>query len=101
MSGIVCLHRVGGPENLRLEDGASSRQAGKGEIKLRVQAVGLNRAEAAHMRGFYHEKPELHLRIGYEAAGVVEAVGSDVSSNWIGKRVATVPGYSIVYEEAA
>jgi NADPH:quinone reductase-like Zn-dependent oxidoreductase len=57
MPKIVRLHRVGGPENLKLEDEASSRQPGKGEAKLRVQAVGLNRAEATYMRGFYLEQP--------------------------------------------
>lgn len=40
------------------------------------------------------EKPELPSRIGYEAAGVVEAVGPDVDQRWVGKRAATVPGYS-------
>jgi NADPH:quinone reductase-like Zn-dependent oxidoreductase len=40
------------------------------------------------------EKPELPSRLGYEAAGIVEAVGPDVDKNWIGKRVATIPGYS-------
>jgi len=95
MPRIIRLHRIGGPENLKLEHEASLRQPGKGEVKLRVQAVGLNRAEAAYIRGFYLERPELPSRIGYEAAGVVEAVGSDVDSNWMGKHVATVPGYSM------
>ena len=63
-------------------------------MKLRVQAVGLNRAEAVFMRGRYMGPPELPSRIGYEAAGVVEAVGPGVDTSWIGKQVATVPGFS-------
>jgi NADPH:quinone reductase-like Zn-dependent oxidoreductase len=51
------------------------------------------------MGGFCLEQPELSLRLGYEAAGVIEAVGSDVGSNRIGKCVSTGAGYSIVYEE--
>ncbi|MGB6943386.1 MAG: zinc-dependent alcohol dehydrogenase family protein [Bryobacteraceae bacterium] len=94
MPKIIRFHSIGGPENLKLED-VPSRAPGEGEVKLRVQAVGLNRAEDLFMRGFYNEIPELPSRIGYEAAGVVEAVGPGVDSSWIGKQVATIPGFSM------
>jgi NADPH:quinone reductase-like Zn-dependent oxidoreductase len=94
MPKIVRFYRIGGPENLKLEE-APSREPGRGEAKLRVQAVGLNRAESVYMRGHYFEQPDLPSRIGYEAAGIVEAVGPDVDRSWLGKRVATVPGYSM------
>ena len=94
MPKIIRFHALGGPENLKLED-VPSRAPGQGEVKLRVQAVGLNRAESGFMRGGYFETPELPSRIGYEAAGVVEAVGPGVDPSWVGKRVATVPGYSM------
>jgi NADPH:quinone reductase-like Zn-dependent oxidoreductase len=93
MPKIVRFHQIGGPENLKLED-APSAQPGKGEVKLRVQAAGLNRAEAMYFRGFYFEQPQLPSRIGYEVAGVVDAVGEGVDKSWVGKRVATVPGFS-------
>ncbi|MGA2880218.1 MAG: zinc-dependent alcohol dehydrogenase family protein [Bryobacteraceae bacterium] len=94
MPKIVRFHSIGGPENLKLED-APSRQPGEGEVKLRVQAVGLNRAEALFMRGLYGGPPELPSRLGYEAAGVVESVGPGVDASWVGKPVATVPGFSM------
>ncbi|MGI8772475.1 MAG: zinc-dependent alcohol dehydrogenase family protein [Acidobacteriaceae bacterium] len=94
MPRIVRFYQLGGPENLKMED-APSRQPGAGEVRLRVQAVGLNRAEALYVRGHYFERPELPSRIGYEAAGIVEAVGPDVEQSWLGKRVATTPGYSM------
>ncbi len=94
MPKIIRFHSIGGPENLKLED-VPSRAPGEGEVKLRVQAVGLNRAEDLFMRGFYMEIPELPSRIGYEAAGVVEAVGPGVDSSWVGKPVATIPGFSM------
>jgi NADPH:quinone reductase-like Zn-dependent oxidoreductase len=94
MPKIIRFHSIGGPENLKLDD-LPSRPPGEGEVKLRVQAVGLNRAEDLFMRGFYTEIPELPSRIGYEAAGVVEAVGPGVDSSWIGKQVATIPGFSM------
>jgi NADPH:quinone reductase-like Zn-dependent oxidoreductase len=93
MPKAIRFHQIGGPENLTLEEDPS-REPGKGEVKLRVQAVGLNRAESLYYRGLYMEKPELPSRLGYEAAGVVEAVGPGVDKNWIGKHVATIPGFS-------
>jgi NADPH:quinone reductase-like Zn-dependent oxidoreductase len=94
MPKIIRFHQIGGPENLKLEE-LPSREPGKGEVKLKVQGVGLNRAEAFYMRGFYEEQSALPSRIGYEAAGVVEAVGPGVDPTWQGKQVATVPGYSM------
>jgi NADPH:quinone reductase-like Zn-dependent oxidoreductase len=94
MAKTVRFHSIGGPENLKLEE-MPLRTPGAGEVKLRVQAVGLNRAEAGFMRGRYFETPELPSRIGYEAAGIVEAVGPGVDPSWVGKQIATVPGYSM------
>jgi NADPH:quinone reductase-like Zn-dependent oxidoreductase len=94
MPKIARFHSIGGPENLKLEE-LPSRQPGEGEVRLRVQAIGLNRAEAVFMRGFYLEKPELPSRLGYEAAGTVDAVGPGVDTSWVGKQVAVVPGFSM------
>jgi NADPH:quinone reductase-like Zn-dependent oxidoreductase len=93
MPKIVRFHTIGGPENLKLEE-LPSRAPGEGEVKLRVQAVGLNRAEALFMRGLYMGPPELPSRVGLEAAGTVESIGPGVDKSWVGKQVATVPGVS-------
>jgi len=73
----------------------TSKQPGKGEARLQVQAVGLNRAESLFFRGAYLERPKLPSGIGYEAAGVVQAVGPDVDKKWVGKRVAVIPAFSM------
>jgi NADPH:quinone reductase-like Zn-dependent oxidoreductase len=104
MPKVVRFYVLGGPENLRLED-QPSQQPAVGEVRLRVQAVGLNRAEALYMRGYYFEKPQLPSRLGYEAAGVVEEVGPGVDRGLIGKHVSTTPGisqnqYGVLGEEA-
>lgn len=91
---IVRIHGIGGPENLHLDE-LSTEQPGKGEARLRVKAVGLNRAESMFYHGMYLEEPQLPSRLGYEAAGVVEAVGGGVDKSWIGKTVATVPSFSM------
>ena len=94
MPKVVRFHQLGGPEVLTLED-QPLRVPQPGEVRLRVQAAGLNRAEALYMRGQYLEQPRLPSGLGYEAAGVVDAVGPDVDTAWIGKQVGTVPGFSM------
>jgi NADPH:quinone reductase-like Zn-dependent oxidoreductase len=93
MPKIVRFHELGGPENLRLEE-LPSQQPGAGEVRLRVQALGLNRAESMFYHGRYLENPKLPSRLGYEAAGIVDAVGPGVDSRWVGKQVATIPSFS-------
>jgi NADPH:quinone reductase-like Zn-dependent oxidoreductase len=101
---IVRFHSVGGPEVLKIED-LPIPEPGKGEVRLRVKAIGLNRAEAMFRRGQYLEEPVLPSKLGYEAAGVVDAVGPDVDKSWIGKKVSTVPAFLMthygVYGEVA
>jgi NADPH:quinone reductase-like Zn-dependent oxidoreductase len=97
MPRIVRLHSFGGPENLRIEE-APSQQPGPGEVRLRVEAAGLNRDHFTFMSGHQFKghafaQPGLPSRLGYEAAGVVEAVGGGVDRSWVGKRVAPVPGF--------
>jgi NADPH:quinone reductase-like Zn-dependent oxidoreductase len=104
MPKIVRFHETGGPEVLRIED-LSPAEPGKGELRLRVEAIGLNRAEVMFRQGQYLETPDLPSRIGYEAAGTVDAVGPDVSGWHIGERVSTIPSFAMgqygVYGERA
>ncbi len=94
MAKTALLYALGGPENLKLEE-TTTRAPEQGEVKLRVEAIGLNRAELMYMGGYYFEKPEFPARIGYEVAGVVEAVGPGGDASLVGRRFATVPGYSM------
>ncbi|MGW4593143.1 zinc-dependent alcohol dehydrogenase family protein [Amycolatopsis thermoflava] len=72
MARAVLFDRLGGPEVLRVED-RPVPEPGPGEVRIRVDAIGLNRAEALFRAGAYYEQPILPgSRIGYEAAGVVE-----------------------------
>jgi NADPH:quinone reductase-like Zn-dependent oxidoreductase len=94
MPRVVRFHRAGGPEVLEFEE-HPLRQPKAGEVLLRVQAVGLNRAELMYMHGQYLEQPRLPSGIGYEASGVVEAVGPAVEESWVGRSVSTLPGFSM------
>jgi NADPH:quinone reductase-like Zn-dependent oxidoreductase len=94
MSKVVRFDQLGGPEVLRIAEEAP-KPPGKGTVRLHVQAVGLNRAESMFMRGQYAERPKFPAGLGYEAAGVVNAVGPDVDQQWVGKTVATIPSFSM------
>jgi len=101
---VVRFHSTGGPEVLKIEE-QPIPEPGKGEVRLRVEALGLNRAEVMFRRGQYLETPTFPSKLGYEASGVVDAVGPDVDKSWIGKKVSTVPSFLMteygVYGEVA
>src|SRR5499426_4583467 len=93
MPRIVQFHRLGGPEVLEIKDVPSSEPS-SGEVMLRVQAIGLNRAESMFMHGYYLEPPRFPARLGYEASGIVTAIGPDIDSRWLYKNVSTIPAFS-------
>jgi len=104
MPKIVRFHNIGGANVLKIEELPLS-EPGKDEIRLKVETIGLNRAEVMFREGQYLEEPILPSRLGYEAAGTVDAVGSGISDIKIGDRVSTIPAFSIgrygVYGESA
>jgi len=104
MPKIVRFHATGDADVLKVED-LPLLEPGDGEVRLRVEAIGLNRAEVMYRRGQYLETPELPSRIGYEAAGTIDAVGPGVSGLQVGDRVSTIPSFSMgkygVYGESA
>ncbi len=92
MPRIVRFYEAGGPEVLRIEE-APLEEPGKGEVRLKVEAFGLNRAEILFRQGLYLQQPKFPSRIGYEAAGVVDAVGPEVTGLKVGDRVSTIPAF--------
>src|SRR5262245_2291896 len=91
----VRFYELGGPEVLKLER-VPVAEPGRGEIRLRVEAIGLNRAENLYRAGSYIYQPRRYPSpIGYEAAGVVEAVGEGVGEFKPGDRVNTIPAFSM------
>jgi NADPH:quinone reductase-like Zn-dependent oxidoreductase len=94
MVKVVRFHETGGPAVLRIED-LPRREPGPGDVSVRVEAIGLNRAEALFRSGQYLEAATYPARIGYEAAGVVDAVGEDVEAFRPGDVVSVVPAFSM------
>lgn len=93
MVSTIRFHELGGPEVLRVED-VPVRAPGPGEVRIRVEAIGLNRSEVNFRRGTYLEAPCLPAGLGTEAAGVVLETGPDVPRWSVGDEVSVVPAFS-------
>ena len=77
MSRVVVATAFGGPEVLSVVD-QQVAEPGPGEALLEVRAAGINPADwKAYTGAFGTDPAKLPLRLGYEAAGVVTAVGPD------------------------
>jgi NADPH:quinone reductase len=104
MSRVVRFHRLGGPEVLQFDE-VDLGAPGPGEVRMKVRVLGLNRAESMFRRGIYPEVPVLPAKLGYEAAGEVQAVGEGVTGLVAGDIVSTIPAFSMnqygVYGEVA
>lgn len=85
MTKAIRIHETGGPEALRWED-ISLGDPGAGEIRVRHTAIGLNFIDTYHRSGLY--PVPLPATLGMEGAGVVDAVGPDVTDIRVGDRVA-------------
>ena len=85
MKAVLC-HEFGPPETLRLED-IDSPQPGPGEALIDVAATALNFPDVLMIEGKYQSQPPFPFSPGGEIAGVVSAVGSDVSDVTPGDRV--------------
>lgn len=94
MARIVRIHEYGDASVLKLEELDVSAPAAD-EVQIGVKAIGLNRAEVMFRNHAYLQEAEFPSRLGYEAAGVVMAVGSAVSEIKVGDAVALIPPLDI------
>jgi NADPH2:quinone reductase len=86
MAKAIRIHETGGPEVMRFED-YDPGQPAAGEALVRHEAVGLNFIDVYHRTGIY-PLPALPAILGMEGAGIVAAVGKDVTEVAVGDRVA-------------
>lgn len=87
----VRCHRFDTPEALGVETVARP-VPGKGEVAVRVEAAGVNYADALMVQGKYQASPEFPFTPGSEIAGTVAAVGEGVTSLAPGDRVMAFTG---------
>lgn len=83
---------TGGPETLELRQ-VPVPQPGPGEVRLRVQAVGVNYPDLLIIADRYQFKPARPFSPGAEVAGVVDALGEGVSAPAPGTRVLAMLGW--------
>jgi NADPH:quinone reductase len=92
MPKIVRFHEFGDASVLKLEE-LPKPQPGEGEALLKVEAIGLNRAEVMFRSGTYLDQPIFPSLIGYEASGIIESVGPGVTDLKPGDRVSSIPAF--------
>lgn len=88
---VVRVHQYGGPEAMQLDE-LPTPEPGAGQVRVKVEAAGVNFIDIYQRSGAY--KGTLPLALGLEGAGTVEAVGPGVTEVRVGDRVAwkDVPG---------
>jgi NADPH:quinone reductase-like Zn-dependent oxidoreductase len=94
MSRTIKFANAGGPEVLEYIE-MEVPAPGPHEVRIKVKAIGINRAESMWRKDKYVEPVKFPAGLGYEAAGVVDAVGKDVTGFAAGDTVSTIPVFSL------
>lgn len=82
----VFITASGGPDRLVLREAPDPTPTGD-QLRIRVRAAGINFADILARQGLYPDAPRLPCVVGYEVAGVVDAIGPDAESAWQGREV--------------
>jgi NADPH:quinone reductase-like Zn-dependent oxidoreductase len=93
MSRTIKFKKAGGPEVLKFVE-TKVPEPGPHEVRVKVKAIGLNRAESMWRKDEYIEPVKFPAGLGYEAAGIVEAVGRKVIDIATGDLISTLPAFS-------
>jgi len=94
----VWITKAGPPEVLQVKE-ALDPEPKPGEIRVRVEAAGVNFADIMGRMGMYPDLPGIPIVVGYEVGGCVDAVGEGVDRAWVGRDVLAMTrfgGYSDV-----
>jgi NADPH:quinone reductase-like Zn-dependent oxidoreductase len=94
MSRTIKFAQAGGPEVLEFIE-TQVPAPGPHEVRIAVKAIGINRAESMWRNDKYIERVKFPAGLGYEAAGIVDAVGKDVTDFAVGDAVSTIPAFSL------
>src|SRR6201992_759723 len=94
MSRTIKFEMAGGPEVLQFVE-TQVPLPGANEVRIQVKAIGINRAESMWRRDDYIEPVQFPAGLGYEASGVVDAVGAEVTGIAVGDDVDVMPSFSM------
>lgn len=82
----IWITRAGPPEVLAVKTAPDPEPKG-GEVRIRVEASGVNFADIMGRMGMYPDLPPIPVVPGYEVSGRVDAVGTGVEASWVGRGV--------------
>jgi len=95
---ILQCKAYGPPESLVLEEVAPA-PVGRGEVRVRLHAAGVNFPDVLIIQGKYQFKPEMPFAPGGEAAGEITEVGDRVTGYKVGDKVIVMTGWGAFAEE--
>lgn len=99
MKAVLC--KAFGPADTLVIEDTSSPHIKKNEVLLDVHAAGINFPDTLIIEGKYQFKPPFPFSPGGEAAGVISAVGENVSHLNVGDRVMALTGWGSCAEQIA
>src|SRR6266480_2328389 len=82
----LCIPRYGPPEVLTVRQ-VPDPPVTPGAVRIRVHAAGINFSDLLARQGLYPDAPKPPCVVGYEVAGIVDAVGDGVGAPRVGERV--------------
>jgi len=85
----IWITKAGAPDVLKVKE-APDPEARAGELRVRVEACGVNFADIMGRMGLYPDLPPIPVVPGYEVSGRVDAVGPGVDSGWLGRDIFTL-----------
>jgi NADPH:quinone reductase-like Zn-dependent oxidoreductase len=88
----VWISRIGPPEVLQVRE-EPDPEPKRGEVRIRVEAAGINFADLMARMGLYPDAPKIPCVVGYEVSGVVDRIGEGVSGFAEGQRVFGMPRF--------
>lgn len=83
----VVITKHGAPSVLTVQDRPDPPPPSAGQVRISVRAAGVNFADHLARVGLYPDAPKVPSVVGYEVAGIIEAVGDGVDPARIGERV--------------
>jgi synaptic vesicle membrane protein VAT-1 len=82
----IWITRAGPPEVLAVKTAPDPEPKG-GEVRIRVEASGVNFADIMGRMGMYPDQPPIPVVPGYEVSGRVDVAGAGVEASWVGRDV--------------
>lgn len=96
----ICVHQFGEPEVMQFET-VDELLPSTDQLLIKIKAVGVNPVDTYIRSGIYPIKPILPYTPGFDAAGIVKAIGKDVKHYKVGQRVFLTGSSTGCYAECA